>query len=1644
MESPSGQGSRSKTSHLLNGFVVPKNSTIPQVAGGGAASKMLAAVARRRSLNARVQGPQEDSVPSDDLLEVAGDHQAVVRDSTQAEVQAWREGALLLAQADVSGALVQGALAPATTATATATVVGSTAAVSVPLVPLALGGVAVAAASFKAGSVSSTDPVSTTDPVANTDVDDTAAPGRNVVPTVQAGHLGAVSSWVAREVTFDQLKAITQASDSDADPLQFTITALDSGTLQKWNGSEWQAAQAGVTRLSSGEKLRWDAASGSGTTAAFKVKVSDGWADSASVQVSADVSNAISKLQEIFTSADTNNQLLPVLLQEVAGAHFSIDTTHLMDYRQVIQQRMTDSDWAWTQNAVFNAIVIAQLRVELGNVDALTSGGLESFAQVGGQLVRVNSFTTVGAATWTAVAGAYDYLIVGGGGAGGSANWGCGGGGGGGQVLTGSYFMGAAGVRSVVVGNGGTSAYSDDAATGNGQSSSMFGLSAAGGGGGDRGRAGDTGGGAVLGAGGTGGGGGSDSRDSTLGGGTPTALGADGAAGVAGGTSGGGGGAGGDASGATGGAGVLSAITGENVMYGAGGNGRDAASLSENVAALGAGGHGGSGGDGVTLGGSGQNGGVIVSKDLSAYSGQFSFLLGNILSTSVSSNDDMGRLLNAIEQLAPNWQIQKSTIEDAAFIIDLVDRLSAIDGQTAGGQEYLIFKDGAVHLINKFSQSGFDWFQSLAGTYSYLLVGGGGGGAGSNWGAGGGGGGGGVRSGTTTVGAGLHSVLVGAGGRGAYNNDSSVANGGASSLNDITALGGGGGSRGYHSNINPGAVSASGGGGGASTTGQNTSGGTTSEPHGDGASGVVSSRTSLQGGGGGGAGGDAIGATKGLGLSSSISGETLTYGAGGNGAIWGSTNATARADGYGNGGYGTSGGDNTNNGNRGSDGIVYTSFQSSLTEDYFLSNMADLSNYWGVNNANILEFINGTYNIIKRVGATDAVSTLISQGQQWRNELPPATESVTADPDYIYNETTPADPVNRAPRMALLSAPAVSTAVGPVYFYQQVWMDAFNGTGLDKDKWKVSGSREDLYWVSDGTLKMTSYTDSQTGQVRSIDIQTQDHFETRNGIWVASLRIQNAPYGSNYAMWMFPMEEGEVTGSWTPSQDLVNILHGVEYDIFEFSDGTTYASTIHTALDGRIYPSITSGSIKDGDLFQNTKFSKFNNYQLAFTSEGVVFAGPSGNADLVVNNPVVVSNLYEPLIFSAQHSPDTSPYASYMEIDEAYYYQQSAASAGDQYLVDGVTDMYFDYDGVSSLFFTRVNASGAYELDHTYWVERSSNRLFKIGKNDFDDGNYLASYVNATTHLLTAIPMEILVKRQTVHQAVNVASVTMLPIPSAESQMNGEKIELKVTFDRDVLCFDNSYVNVILNGNGRTFSLSRSSNGYGKDWIFEYQVSDQDQFTTQAEWSISGENGAIYAVDRGNNNINTSWLAATMHGGLPNVNEVLLPELNAYAFKRIAAPGKDFSLLDRDGNGILTMKDGYSVQELSNLHQLFNANGGVLHKDAEDYRLGTINLPNLGSSDAIHFSSINSGLGSILEVYDYYNGGLANGVFFNPLWKASVFGNQSDVGGGFPDAVYASQSFMNNKVLGIRVSDGLIKYWSDSDLVTLFPVLTVI
>jgi hypothetical protein len=106
----------------------------------------------------------------------------------------------------------------------------------------------------------------------------------NDAPTINpAATLGGGRVGTAYEITYDVLRAAINATDVDTASPSILIMAVDSGTVQKWNGTSWVTVSTAATaplaqrRLSAGEKIRWVPPAGvSGDRPAFKAKARDG------------------------------------------------------------------------------------------------------------------------------------------------------------------------------------------------------------------------------------------------------------------------------------------------------------------------------------------------------------------------------------------------------------------------------------------------------------------------------------------------------------------------------------------------------------------------------------------------------------------------------------------------------------------------------------------------------------------------------------------------------------------------------------------------------------------------------------------------------------------------------------------------------------------------------------------------------------------------------------------------------------------------------------------------------------------------------------------------------------------------------------------------------------------------------------------------------------------------------------------------------------------------------------------------------------------------------------------------------------------------------------------------------------------------
>jgi len=216
-----------------------------------------------------------------------------------------------------------------------------------------------------------------------------------------------------------------------------------------------------------------------------------------------------------------------------------------------------------------------------------------------------------------------------------------------------------------------------------------------------------------------------------------------------------------------------------------------------------------------------------------------------------------------------------------------------------------------TYKVHTFTSSGnFVVPTGFAMSMEYLVVAGGGSGGGRH---GGGGGAGGMLTGSTSVSAATHSIVIGAGGAGGR----SIVNSGANTTAlSLTAIGGGYGGQ-Y---VSPGATGANGGsgGGGGSTSGSVSGGTGTSGQGNDGGDNVYNHGSEGDGrytGGGGGkasAGGDGVSSAGGSGngangVQSNIDGNNYYYAAGGGGGWWSTTNTSRKAGSGGTGGGGGGG-----------------------------------------------------------------------------------------------------------------------------------------------------------------------------------------------------------------------------------------------------------------------------------------------------------------------------------------------------------------------------------------------------------------------------------------------------------------------------------------------------------------------------------------------------------------------------------------------------------------------------------------------------------------------------------------------------------------------------------------------------------------
>jgi hypothetical protein len=111
----------------------------------------------------------------------------------------------------------------------------------------------------------------------------------NDAPTINpAAKLGGGRVGTAFEITYAALRAALNVADVETASPSILITAVDAGTVQKWNGTSWVNVSTAATSalaqrtLSVGEKIRWVPPAGvSGDRAGFKVKARDGALNSA-------------------------------------------------------------------------------------------------------------------------------------------------------------------------------------------------------------------------------------------------------------------------------------------------------------------------------------------------------------------------------------------------------------------------------------------------------------------------------------------------------------------------------------------------------------------------------------------------------------------------------------------------------------------------------------------------------------------------------------------------------------------------------------------------------------------------------------------------------------------------------------------------------------------------------------------------------------------------------------------------------------------------------------------------------------------------------------------------------------------------------------------------------------------------------------------------------------------------------------------------------------------------------------------------------------------------------------------------------------------------------------------------------------------
>ena len=216
-----------------------------------------------------------------------------------------------------------------------------------------------------------------------------------------------------------------------------------------------------------------------------------------------------------------------------------------------------------------------------------------------------------------------------------------------------------------------------------------------------------------------------------------------------------------------------------------------------------------------------------------------------------------------------------------------------------GGHMYEAEIDGTrwqIHVFTNVGEHVGGLVIESPGDVEYLIVGGGGGAGSATWsGTGGGGGAGGLLQDVFAADVGSYDVVVGSGGPGSTRREDPGASGQASSIFNLTAIGGGGGGSRAHTtalSATHGLSGGSGGGGGGFGSENGTGGaGTTGQGH-DGAS-----RSGGSGGGGGGADGPGIIPSGGPGRALTFAGpDPVTYATGGDGGLNGQSYRGADAE----------------------------------------------------------------------------------------------------------------------------------------------------------------------------------------------------------------------------------------------------------------------------------------------------------------------------------------------------------------------------------------------------------------------------------------------------------------------------------------------------------------------------------------------------------------------------------------------------------------------------------------------------------------------------------------------------------------------------------------------------------------------------